>query len=74
MVSGYTEFIEVLEAITGDQAMIELDDCFEFGKYVGEEVEDVIEDHPHYIEWLVNNSIVEFSEEALELISKKGIA
>jgi len=51
-----------------------LDDIFTFGKHRGEQLEDVIEDDPDYIEWLVQDRIVEFDEEALELISKKGIA
>lgn len=51
-----------------------LDDIFSFGKHKGDQVEDVIEDDPSYIEWLVEETIVEFDEETLELIAKKGIA
>lgn len=51
-----------------------LEDCFKFGKHVGDQLEDVIEDDPNYIEWLVTNTGVDFDEEALERISKKGIA
>jgi len=51
-----------------------LDDCFVFGKHVGEQLEDVIEDDPGYIEWCCENQVVSFDEEALELISRKGIA
>ena len=51
-----------------------LDDIFKFGKHEGEQLEDVIDDDRDYIEWLVMMNIVEFDNEALELISRKGIA
>ena len=51
-----------------------LEDCFVFGKHTGHQLEDVIEDDPAYIEWCIMNDVVVFDEEALELISKKGIA
>jgi len=51
-----------------------LDDFFAFGKHEGDQVEDVIEDDPSYIEWLVENGICDFDEETLEVISRKGIA
>lgn len=50
-----------------------LDDAFGFGKYKGEQVEDVIEDDPRYIAWCVENDIVEFDEEVMELITKRRI-
>jgi len=51
-----------------------LDDLFTFGKHLNEQLEDVIEDNPDYIEWLIKNDVVIFDEEALEFISKKAIA
>jgi len=51
-----------------------LEETFKFGKHKGRQVEDVIEDDPDYIEWCVQESVVDFDEEASELISKKGIA
>ena len=51
-----------------------LDDCFTFGKHDGDQLEDVIGDDPDYIEWLVMEGVTQFDDEALELISKKGIA
>lgn len=54
-----------------------LDSLFTFGKYgppAREQLEDVIDDDPDYIRWLVENDIVDFDEEAMELITKKGIA
>lgn len=51
-----------------------LEDEFKFGKHKGHQLEDVIEDDPDYIEWCVKNEVVDFDEETLELISKKGIS
>jgi len=51
-----------------------LEDSFTFGKHKGHQIEDVIEDDPSYIEWCCDNEVVDFDEETLELISKKGIA
>ena len=51
-----------------------LDDLFTFGKHKTEMVEDVIDDDPRYIEWLVENEVVQFDNETMELIARKGIA
>lgn len=51
-----------------------LEDIFKFGKHKGHQLEDVIHDDPGYIEWLVEEGVVEFDNESLELISKLGIA
>lgn len=49
-----------------------IDDIFTFGKHKGEQLEDVIEDDPEYVEWLCQEEIVNFDDEAYELISKKN--
>ena len=49
-----------------------LDDFFKFGKYKGEQVEDILTDDPDYIDWLIEEGVVDFDEEVLELVSKKG--
>jgi len=51
-----------------------IDDFFMFGKHHNEQLEDVIEDDPQYIEWVISEGVIDFDEESLELISKKGIA
>jgi len=51
-----------------------LESIFTFGKNKGKQVEDVIEDDPNYIAWLVEEDIVEFDDEIYELIEKRGIA
>ena len=74
MSSGYREFMDLLETISGVSGVVALDDILTFGKYEGEQLEDLIIDHPDYIEWLINNDVIQFDEEALELISSLGIA
>lgn len=49
-----------------------LDSIFTFGKHIGQQLEDVIEDDPSYIAWLANDEF-EFDEEVLELLTKKKI-
>ena len=51
-----------------------LDDCFSFGKHKDMQLEDVINDHPGYIKWLIDNNVVDFDDETNELITKKKIA
>lgn len=51
-----------------------LEDNFPFGKHKGQQVEDVIEDDPGYIAWVVENDVMTFDDETYELITKKGIA
>ncbi len=53
---------------------MDLGHIFTFGKHKNEQVEDVIEDDPEYIRWLIENDVVQFDDEALELIAKKKIA
>ena len=53
---------------------MQLDDRFTFGKYQGSTLAQVIHGDPSYIEWLVLMDITQFDEEALEAISKAGIA
>lgn len=50
-----------------------LEDEFKFGKHKGHQLEDVIEDDPDYIRWCVENDIVDFDNEAQELIEKRRI-
>lgn len=50
-----------------------LEDEFDFGRHEGDQLEDVIHDDPSYIEWLIQEGVVGFDEEACELITKRGI-
>lgn len=51
-----------------------LETILDFGKCKGKQIEDIIDDDPKYIEWLIDEGVVSFDEEASELIAKKGIA
>lgn len=51
-----------------------LEDTFTFGKHKGDQLEDVIQDDPDYIAWLAEDGVVDFDEETLELLAKRGIA
>lgn len=48
-----------------------LDDIFAFGKFKGQQVEDVIEDSPGYVRWLCENTDCAFDEEALQSLEKR---
>lgn len=50
-----------------------LDSILKFGRHKGKQLEDVIEDDPDYIEWMVDHGVADFDEETMELITKKGI-
>lgn len=50
-----------------------LDTILSFGKHKGMQVEDVIEDHPSYIQWMLREDVRQFDEETLQLLEKKGI-
>lgn len=45
-----------------------LEYVFTFGKYNGNKLSDVLIDDPKYIEWLLDNEVVEFTEEILEKV------
>ena len=48
-----------------------LEDTFKFGKYKGQQVEDVIDDDPSYVRWLCENTETHFDDEVLETLSKR---
>lgn len=54
--------------------MISLEYIFTFGKYKGQQFEDICHDDPNYIEYLIDNDIVDLDEEAMEFVTKLGIA
>jgi hypothetical protein len=43
-----------------------LDDVLTFGKYHGHKVEDIVNDSPHYISWLIQNTDTKFYESVHE--------
>lgn len=64
---------KVEETSASKYPALALDDIFQFGKHKGSQVEDVIEDHPDYIEWLIKNEVREFDEEAMQRFTREGI-
>ncbi len=55
------------------QGYLRLDDIFEFGKHIGDEVEDVIEEDPQYMAWLDEEEVIEFDPEVIAVLEKKKI-
>ena len=49
---------------------IELDDKMRFGKHKGETVATLIENNHGYIDWLVDNGVIELSNQAYEYFQK----
>lgn len=50
-----------------------LESIFCFGKHKGKQVEDMIEDQPGYITWLVSKEVISFDEETYQLLEEKGL-
>lgn len=55
----------------GDE--MEFDSIFTFGKHEGEMLENVIEDDPSYMEWLVENDVVSLSITVMDRLADKKI-
>lgn len=43
-----------------------LEDELKFGKFKGEQIEDLLHDQPGYMAWLAEEDIVEFEQEVLD--------
>ncbi len=50
---------------------LSLEHEFTFGKYKGQQVEDVVDDDPSYIRWLLENTQHQFEEEVLQAVAKR---
>lgn len=48
-----------------------LESIFKFGKHKGQQVEDVLEDDPQYIAYLIEENISDFDDEVVEKLSWK---
>ena len=48
-----------------------LDDDLTFGKHKGKQVEDVVQDEPDYIRWLMENGAADFDNEVIEKLEKR---
>lgn len=52
---------------------MDLDSMFTFGKYEGYILEDVIDDDPSYMEFLVENDVVSLSSEVMDRLADRKI-
>ena len=48
-----------------------LDSLLDFGKHEGEQVEDIVEDHPDYVRWLIDNGFGRFGAAVIEALEKR---
>jgi len=64
---------EVSDAELDSLFELSLSYTFTFGKHKGEDLEDVIEDDPSYIAWLVDNGIRQFDAAVTRLLKMKRI-
>ncbi len=55
------------------QSNISLDECLEFGKHQSSSLEDVMNDDPDYVFWLLENEVVSLDEESLREAEKLKI-
>ena len=51
---------------------MDLDSIFKFGKYKDCEVEDIIEDDPGYIRWLMENEVATFTAAVHECVARRN--
>ncbi len=52
---------------------LRLSDSMPFGKYKGEEIEDLIYDQPGYLAWCVEEEVIIFDEEVIKQLEDKKI-
>lgn len=52
-------------------ATLSLEDTMKFGTHIGEQIEDLIEDHPDYIRWMVEEEAIDLDEEAMQALDKR---
>lgn len=57
---------------TPKSTALTLDTILDFGKYEGEQIEDIIEDDPNYITWMYEHNF-EFDDEAIKKLEEKKI-
>ncbi len=50
-----------------------LTDHISFGKYKGEQIEDLIYDDPGYMAWLYEEEVIAFDEEVIRIMEERKI-
>lgn len=56
-----------------DRDEMNFDSIFTFGKHEDKMLEDVIEDDPNYMEWLVDNDVVSLAPEVMKRLAERKI-
>ena len=59
--------------MTIDNDELYFDSVFTFGKYKGDKVEDVIDNDPSYMAWMVENDVASLSSEVVESLAERKI-
>ena len=54
-------------------AVLTLESILNFGKYKGEQVEDLMYDHPGYISWMVEKEVREFTQATLDYFKQQRV-
>lgn len=67
------ELTRIKERIVSKYKPLRLSDTMPFGKYKGEQIEDLIYDEPNYIAWLYNEEVVEFDIYVIQELEEKKI-
>ena len=52
---------------------LRLDNHMPFGKHDGEQIEDLIDDQPGYMAWLVENEIIALDAEVIKKLEERKI-
>ncbi len=52
---------------------LRLDSLMPFGKYLGEQVEDLIYDDPSYLAWCVSEEVTPFDDEVIKKLEERKI-
>ncbi len=79
-IDAYIEYINIpqlqaaiMTSTNATNKTLTLESILTFGKHSGKQVEDVLEDHPDYIQWMLDNEVREFDEETMFKFSEKGL-
>jgi uncharacterized protein (DUF3820 family) len=52
---------------------LRLTDTMPFGKYKGQEIEDLLYEAPNYLAWCANEEIVQFDEEVIKQMEDRKL-
>ncbi len=52
---------------------LKLTDFMPFGIHKGEQIEDMLYDHPGYLAWCVENEVIDFDDEVMKQLNERKI-